>query len=170
MTTDLKQQTQSVATFVYREAAMSDVPAMAAIRAAEWETQEYWKTRIARYMSGDLHPQHALMPRVGYVALHSGKVVGLIAGHLTRRLACDGELEWINVIPEYRGTGAAAGLLRLLAAWFIEKNALKVCIDVQPTNVIARKFYMRHGAVELNKHWLVWNDISVVLGERNGRV
>jgi ribosomal protein S18 acetylase RimI-like enzyme len=149
----------------YREADESDIGAMAIIRAAEWETEVYWKTRIARYMARELHPQHALMPRIGYVAYDCESLVGFIAGHLTRRHACDGELEWINVIPEYRRSGVAGELLRLLAGWFVQQNALKVCIDVQPSNIAARKFYMRHGATDLNKHWLLWNDINVVLSE-----
>jgi hypothetical protein len=40
------------------------------------------------------------MPRVSYVAFEQGLIVGFIAGHLTRRYGCDGELEWINVSPQ----------------------------------------------------------------------
>lgn len=148
----------------YRLAEQSDVPAMARIRAAEWETEEYWNARISRYMNGELHPQQALMPRVNYVAVEGDSLLGFIAGHLTRRFACDGELEWINVLPERRGTGVAVELLRLLAAWFAAQNACKICIDVEPKNTHARRFYMRFGAVELNPHWLVWNDVKTLLG------
>jgi hypothetical protein len=84
----------------YKLVERSDIPAMARIRAAEWETEAYWNTRISRYLDCELHPQHALIPRVSYVASEGGCIVGFIAGHLTRRHACDGELEWINVIPE----------------------------------------------------------------------
>ena len=153
----------------YRLADQSDIPAMARIRAAEWGTEEYWRVRVSRYMNCELHPQHALMPRVNYVASEGDALVGFIAGHLTRRFACDGELEWINVIPERRGSGVAAELLRLLATWFTGQNASKICIDVQPDNATARRFYMRHGAVELNPHWLVWKNIKVVLGPGDRR-
>jgi hypothetical protein len=34
-----------------------------------------------------------------------------------------------------------------------------VCVDVEPENRVARAFYSRHGAVPLNPHWLVWDDI-----------
>jgi GNAT superfamily N-acetyltransferase len=147
----------------YRLADQSDVPAMARIRAAQWETEEYWRVRISRYMNCELHPQHALLPRVNYVALEGDSLVGFIAGHLTRRFACDGELEWINVVPERRGSGVAPELLRLLARWFAEQNAARICVDVEPGNAIARRFYQRFGAVELNPHWLVWEDIKVAL-------
>ena len=82
----------------YREALKSDIPALARIRAAERETEEYWNQRIAGYLSCEIHPQHALMPRVLYVALDDDSPVGFIAGHLTRRYECDGELEWIEVV------------------------------------------------------------------------
>ncbi|MGH9731034.1 MAG: GNAT family N-acetyltransferase [Candidatus Acidiferrales bacterium] len=150
-------------TLLYRLADKSDIPGMAYIRASEWETEEYWRVRISRYMDCEVHPQHALMPRVAYVALEDTAMVGFIAGHLTRRYACDGELEWINVILERRGSGIASELLRLLAAWFAEQKALRVCVDAEPSNIAARRFYKRHGAADLNAHWLVWNDISAVL-------
>ncbi len=150
----------------YRTADKSDISAMAGIRAAEWETEEYWSDRITRYLDGQHHPQHALRSRVIYVALEGDSLIGFIAGHLTRRYACDGELEWINVISERRGSGVASELLRRLAAWFGEQKASRICVDVDPANTTARRFYTRHGAENLNEHWLVWNDISAVLGER----
>jgi GNAT superfamily N-acetyltransferase len=153
-------------TVLYRLAVKSDIPAMAHIRARDWETEEYWRVRMSRYMDCELHPQDALMPRVTYVALEDTAVVGFIAGHLTRRYACDGELEWINVIPARRGSGIASELLRKLAAWFTEQKALRICVDVDPANMTARRFYRRHGAADLNKHWLMWNDINVVLGKK----
>jgi ribosomal protein S18 acetylase RimI-like enzyme len=149
----------------YKLVERSDIPAMARIRAAEWETEAYWNTRISRYLDCELHPQHALIPRVSYVASEGGCIVGFIAGHLTRRHACDGELEWINVIPERRGSGVASGLIRLLAAWFVEQKASRICVDVDPANAAAQRFYRRHGAETLNEHWLVWNNINVVLGD-----
>jgi ribosomal protein S18 acetylase RimI-like enzyme len=150
----------------YRLFQESDIPAMARIRAAEWETEEYWRLRISRYLACELHPQRALLPRVSYVALENDSLVGFVAGHLTERYGCDGELEWINVAPQCRGTGTASGLLRLMAAWFIEQKATRVCVDVEPSNAVARRFYMHQGAEVLNPHWLVWNDISVVAAKK----
>ncbi|MFZ1112424.1 MAG: GNAT family N-acetyltransferase [Candidatus Acidiferrales bacterium] len=157
-----------MATITCREAEKSDISAMARIRAAEWESEEYWRNRITAYLAGELHPQQALKPRVSYVSCEGDFLVGFIAGHLTRRYSCDGELEWINVIPERRGSGIASELLRSLAGWFVAQKALRICVDVQPTNIAARRFYARHGAEELNPHWLVWKDINVVLG-KHGR-
>ncbi|HKF53263.1 MAG TPA: GNAT family N-acetyltransferase [Candidatus Acidoferrales bacterium] len=150
--------------FTYREATESDIPAMARIRAAEWETEEYWLRRISAYLQGKHDPQKALKPRISYVAIESDFIVGFIAGHLTVRHSCNGELEWLNVIPEQRGSEVATALLHLLAGWFVAQKALRICVDVQPSNIRARRFYKRHGAEDLNPHWLVWSDIKVVLG------
>lgn len=158
-------QAPSMSMVHYREADKSDIVAMACIKASEWGTEEYWMARITGYMERDLHPQKALMPRVVYAAEEKGSVVGFIAGHLTQRYNCDGELEWINVIPERRGDGVASELLRLLAEWFAKQNASRICVDVDPANTIARRFYARHGAEHLNEHWMVWNDIDTLLRE-----
>ena len=149
----------------YRPAHPSDMPAMVRIRTEGGRERGASEDRMARYLAGEHHPQHALPPRIIYVALQGDSLVGYIAGHLTRRYACDGELQWIYVLPECRGSGVAPELLRRLAAWFAEQKAERICVDVDPANTIARRFYTRHGAVELNKHWLVWDDIKV-LGER----
>ena len=133
---------------------------MANIRARDWGSFDYWTNRITGYLEGQLNPQHALAPRTCYVAVDESTVVGFVAGHLTRRHGCDGELEWINVIPERRGSGVASELLRLLAGWFVEQNAFQLCVDLEPSNRVARAFYTRHGAETLNPPWLVWNDIS----------
>jgi hypothetical protein len=70
--------------FVYRVAVPSDVPALARIRAAEWESEQYWLQRITGYLEGKLHPKGALAQRAVFVALENGVTVGFAAGHLTR--------------------------------------------------------------------------------------
>ena len=139
---------------------------MARLRAANLPSEEAWKLRIASYLAKEHHPRHALMPRVCYVALAGDALAGYIAGHLTRRYHCDGELQWINVIPEHRGTGVAAELLRRLAKWFVKQKARRVCVDVDPANALARRFYAKHGAQILNAHWLVWPDIKSALSTK----
>jgi GNAT superfamily N-acetyltransferase len=147
----------------YREANCTDVPAMARIRAVEWQTEIFWQQRMLAYMNKEHRPQHALEKRVVFVASIYNEIIGFIAGHLTHRYNCDGELQWINVVHEYRGKGVSTGLLLVLAKWFITQNALTVCIDVDPENTTAQKFYRNHGAENLNAHWLYWKDISVIV-------
>jgi ribosomal protein S18 acetylase RimI-like enzyme len=150
---------------LYRQTEEADIPGMARLRASRWGEAEYWKSRISQYLKGELNPQQALAPRVCYVAVDGSAVVGLVAGHLTRRHACDGELEWIDVILEQRRSGVASELLRLLARWFVQQGAFRICVNVDPSNAAARAFYIRNGAGNLNEYWLVWNDISSVLGD-----
>jgi ribosomal protein S18 acetylase RimI-like enzyme len=152
-------------TVQYREANPSDIPAMAGIR-IEGEEGGASEDRMARYLAREHHPQQALTSRVIYVAVEGDSLVGYIAGHLTRRYACDGELQWIYVVPKHRGSSVATELLYLLAAWFVEQNASRICVNVDPANTTSTRFYTRHGAETLNKHWLFWADINVVLGER----
>jgi GNAT superfamily N-acetyltransferase len=116
--------------------------------------------RMARYLAGEHHPQHALAPRVIYVAEQGARMIGYIAGHRTTRYGCDGELQWIFVLPQRRGTGVADLLLDALATWFIGEGARRICVDVVPENARARRFYHRHGARTLHPHWLVWPDIE----------
>jgi GNAT superfamily N-acetyltransferase len=145
-----------------RPAEDGDIPAMAATRAQEWGTESYWAVRISGYLDGSLSPQHALPERAALVAVDDGAVVGFAAGHRTRRYGCDGELEWINIAREHRARGIAAELLSKVGAWFVERDALRVCVDVEPGNAVARRFYTKHGAVPLNAHWMVWEDARLM--------
>jgi GNAT superfamily N-acetyltransferase len=116
---------------------------------------------MRRYLAGEHHPQQALLPRVMWMAAERESPVGYAAGHLTRRFGCDGELQWIYVVPEHRRSQIASTLLRLMTEWFLEHGARRICVDVGDD--AARPFYRRHGAVDLNRHWMVWNDISGVV-------
>ena len=147
---------------VYRQATASDIAGMAGVRACDWGTKAYWRERIREYLAGKLQPRDALPTRVAFVCADQDRVLGLIAGHLTRRFECTGELEWISVRPEYRTQGIASELLRRLAGWFVTHNAHRICVDVEPSNHPARRFYTRHGATYLTPHWMVWEDISQV--------
>lgn len=149
----------------YREATVSDVPAIERGRAAdlEWGPAD---PRTASYLEGKHHPQRALPTRVAFVALDGHAVVGYIAGHLTQRYDCDGELQYLWVAVDHRRGGVATSLFRLLARWFVDQRATRVCVDVLPDNSVARSFYARHGATELNPYWLVWSDIAVGLVDR----
>jgi ribosomal protein S18 acetylase RimI-like enzyme len=146
----------------YRQATPDDIAGMAEVRAGDWGTDEYWRERISRYLGGESQPRQARAERIAFVCAEEERVVGLIAGHRTRRLGCEGELEWISVRREYRKRGIAAELLRRLAGWFVEQNARRICVDVEPENEVARRFYRRHGATDLKPSWMVWDDIGRV--------
>ncbi len=151
------------AELTFREATSADVPAMLASRDAdpEWGPGD---ARTAAYLEGTHHPNRALPPRAVFLAEDGDAVVGYIAGHLTTRYECDGEVQWLWVAPEHRRSGVASRLLRLQAEWFVRQEACRVCVDVVPENVRARSFYRRHGAIELNPSWVVWENVSTVSG------
>jgi ribosomal protein S18 acetylase RimI-like enzyme len=119
---------------------------------------------MRRYLAGEHHPQHARAPRAAFVAEVDGAMVGFIAGHLTTRFGCDGELQWLLVAPERRGSPVATRLLGELAMWFAREQARMVCVNVEPQNVRARRLYARRGAVELAEYWMVWSDMAVASG------
>ncbi len=148
----------------YRIATPSDVPSLARLRAEGWGEAEYWIPRITGYMKCEHHPQKALMPRVVFVAVKGDVIIGFIAGHLTRRLECEGELEWIDVTSSHKRKGIASQLVRILATWFVEQGAKKICVD--PGNDDARKFYAALGAENLNVHWMYWENINVLLKDK----
>jgi GNAT superfamily N-acetyltransferase len=145
----------------YREATNQDILWLAKIRADNSETEEYWNNRISKYIAGDHNPQYALKPRIIYVATSNGLIIGFVAGHLSSRYDCEGELQWIDIIDVYRKGGIATELVKKLAYWFIKKAAYKVCVD--PGNDIARLFYEKNGAENLNDHWMFWKDIRKIV-------
>lgn len=129
---------------------------MAAIRARQWQTQEFWEDRIGGYLSGSYSPQHALSHRAVWVAVEGHTLAGFVAGHRTRRFDCDGELQWINVVEEFQGGGIADQLIGAMFAWFREQKMQRVCVNVDPANDFARSLYAKHGATPLNEYWMVW--------------
>ena len=139
-----------------------DIPEMAVLRAEVWETPGFWKERIGLYLRGDHSPRLALRERAVFVAVDDGRVVGFAAGHRTHRYACDGELQWINVQANLRKRGIAGMLMAAMASWFVEQQALRICVNVAPENADARHLYTKYGAGQLNDHWMIWEDVRVV--------
>jgi GNAT superfamily N-acetyltransferase len=111
-------------------------------------------------MRGDVHPQQALAPRTVLLACRANTIVGYIAGHLTRRHGCDGELEWLYVAPTERRQRVASRLIDALAAWFASQNVQRVCVNILPTNLPAKRCYESRGARPLNEHWFVWEQFA----------
>lgn len=145
---------------ILREAQPADIPEIAELRAGDWGTADYWKERISAYLNAELDPKDAFGARVAFICEDSNLIVGLIAGHLTRRFGCDGELQWISVRAEHRNRGIATQFLGRLADWFVAHGAKRVCVDVEPANAAARRFYARRGAKDLRPHWMFWEDIG----------
>lgn len=122
-------------------------------------------SRMAAYFRGEHHPQRALLPRTGYLALVKDKVIGYIAGHSTTRHDCAGEVQYLFVAPEFRRRGIAGAMLRLLAAWFQEQGVARVCVCVDADSPAAQHFYHSLGASPLpsRRFWYVWENIGCLL-------
>lgn len=143
----------------FRQARVADVPDLEEARHGDSEAGRA-DPRMAGYLRGEHHPQQALQSRVLYLAETEKGVVGYIGGHLTERYGCDGEVQYLYVVPTHRRAGVASRLLQELFGWFETRGAVRVCVDVEPGNRGARCFYARHGASFLNPHWLIWEDIG----------
>ncbi len=143
-----------------RDATREDVPVISELRAEVWGTIDYWMNRVAKYLKARSGPMEALAERKVLVCESEGRIVGFIAGHLTTRYDCQGELQWLNVTESYTRKGIASQLLKALMQWFMAQNAQRICVDVEPDNEVAEKFYSKHGAVRLNEHWMIWENLT----------
>lgn len=143
----------------FREATGADVAAMGQCRKdSEGDPGD---PRIGAYFDGKHHPQQALPPRVGYAALVDGKLVGYIAGHLTTRHGCEGEVQYLFVAKKYRRQAIATELLRLLSQWFGQHDAKKICIAIaNDSPPEAKPFYEAAGATPLRKFFYGFEDIA----------
>lgn len=151
----------------YRQATLADVPMLAKLCSHGREDEAYWRARIEGYMSLEFNPHQATPQRLIHVASHNnGTVLGFVAGHLTRRTDYPGQIQWINAAEQYRRTGVGSELLWILAEWFIDNQVKSVRVDVDPENEITLEFYRYHRAASINKYWLYWDDIRVVLDDQ----
>jgi len=149
---------------LFRPAIVVDVAAMAACRLTDPAAGPA-DQRMAAYFDAQHHPQCALKPRTGYVAVAGDSVIGYVAGHLTTRHDCAGEVQYLFVAPSHRRQGIATRLLQLLAGWFQENAAARVCVCVDSDSPAAKPFYESLRASPLSprrKHWFVWENIGLL--------
>ncbi len=120
---------------------------------------EHLRPRVKGYFDGSYHPSHAMAPRAMFVAVTNGRIVGFVAGHLSTRMGCEGELQWIFVRPSEQRRGIGAALLRPMADWFKKVGGTHVIVDAPPGHP-SRDFYRHFGALPLDSYWLHWPDIG----------
>ena len=83
-----------------REIDLGDVPLIARLP-QPGEAGADSPEHMERYLRGEHHPHLALAPRQMCVAWAGRAPVGYVSGHLTRRFACDGELQQIYVVASH---------------------------------------------------------------------
>lgn len=145
----------------FRKATLADVPAMAALGALNYESEGYWRIRIAGYMKNEFNPYQSLYHRLVYVAIKGETIIGFVAGHLTCRKEYIGHIQWICVGSQHARMGIGSKLLLILFNWFIEHDTFSTRADVEPHQTILKQFYKKHGAESLNNYWLFWNVLKV---------
>jgi GNAT superfamily N-acetyltransferase len=145
---------------------MTDVPELARLCSPNREDESYWRARIEGYMSLEFNPHQATPERLIYVALHKEIIIGFIAGHLTKRTDYPGQIQWIMTAEQCRRTGVGSELLWILTGWFIDNNIKSVRVDIDPEKESAQEFYRYHHVSSINKYWLYWDDIRLVLNNR----
>jgi GNAT superfamily N-acetyltransferase len=118
--------------------------------------------RLARwqgYLSGTASPQHAKAERQAFKAIHCGRLIGFIAGHLTTRHNRDAEIQLFYVLKEHQRAGVGRKLLIEMVNWFVNQHAGSACVGIAPENPYQR-FYLKFGGTYLNPHWIVWDNLS----------
>ena len=88
-------------------------------------------------------------------------VVEYVAAHLTTRQGCEVNSNTSSSLRTI-GAGIATELIRLVADWFVEQGAAKVCVCVDADTPAAGPFYTARNAVPMRNFWVGWEDISVV--------
>jgi GNAT superfamily N-acetyltransferase len=146
-------------------AQLEDVPLLASLRGGGGQLEQ----TMRGYMQGSYSPQFAEADRIVFVARIDNEFAGYVSGHRTTRFNCDGELQWLNVAEAFRGKGVSDALIQRVVEWFLSNSIFNVCVNVEPDNIAGRKVYFRHGASELDSHWLVWPDQRMKKGRKNVR-
>ncbi len=97
-----------------------------------------------------------------FIAYAEQTPVGYAAYHHTARHSVDAELQSLYVLPDAQGTGVGTALVHLIVARLVDEGSKSMCVGYDPRNPY-RRFYWKHGAVEINPHWAIWGDVRSCL-------
>jgi GNAT superfamily N-acetyltransferase len=119
---------------------------------------DFWHDRWLRYIKHGSSAQHALGDGFAILAQTGGEVIGFAAYHHTRRWNCDAELQSIYVLRCHQCRGAGTTLLGEVIRRLHTDGSRSLCVGYSPDNPYKR-FYFKHGAIEINPHWAVWRPL-----------
>lgn len=154
-----------------RTASVEDVPAIVAILISSKQNSlpdlvdqhdlnvEFWTERWRGYLTNGSQAQMARGDGFALVAAHAGTPVGFAGYHHTRRHGADVELESLYVLKDAQRGGVGSALLRTVASRVVVNGDRSMCVGYDPKNPYKR-FYLKHGAVEINPHWAMWRNLS----------
>jgi GNAT superfamily N-acetyltransferase len=116
---------------------------------------DFWHDRWQRYLSEGSRAQKSLGDGFAILAEIEGRLLGFAGYHHTRRWDCDAELESIYVRLSRQGGGIGTRLLQEIFRRLGADGSRSLCVGYSPANPYKR-FYSKHGAIEINPHWAVW--------------
>lgn len=158
-------------TLCIRDAVPSDADAIVAVLIASKEGSlshiigdhdrnvPFFTDRWRDYLTNGSSAQMSRGDGFGLLAELDGRPSAFAAYHHTTRHNTDAELESIYVLPEAQGCGIGSELLRIIGGRLRADGSRAMCVGYDPRNRYKR-FYLKHGAVEINPHWAVWRDLS----------
>jgi ankyrin repeat protein/GNAT superfamily N-acetyltransferase len=114
--------------------------------------------RWQRYLQQGSGAQQSLGDGFVILAKRGGQLIGFAAYHHTRRLECDAELQAIYVLSGHQARGTGTKLLSEILRRLAADGSRSLCVGYAPGNPYKR-FYAKHGAVEINPHWAVWRTL-----------
>lgn len=122
----------------------------------------FLRTRWYNYITSGSRAQMAAGDGFTFIAEDDDRPVGYAAYHHTRRHGAQAELQSIYVLKEAQGRGVGTGLLQVIAGRLVDEGSTTMCVGYDPRNPY-RRFYVKHGAVEINPHWSMWPDVRVIV-------
>jgi GNAT superfamily N-acetyltransferase len=120
---------------------------------------QFWIDRWRGYLTQGSSAQMSRGDGFALLAEISGRPVGFAAYHHTARHAADAELESIYVLKDAQGQGVGTELLAIIGGRLHAEGSRTMCVGYDPRNPYKR-FYRKHGAVEISLHWALWLDVS----------
>jgi len=116
--------------------------------------------RWQSYFDG-LSPKTSKPERITLKAVENGGIIGYISGHLTSRYEMDSEIQSFYILKENQRRGLGTLLLEKFTGWLISHNVKSLCVGIASENIY-QNFYLKHGGLHLNKHWIYWNDVLLL--------
>jgi GNAT superfamily N-acetyltransferase len=121
--------------------------------------EPFWYQRWRDYlMEGSSAQQARGDGWVVVLAERSTDLVGFAAYHHTRRWQCDAELEALYVRSGDQARGVGTALLWEVVERLRRDGSRSLCVGYDINNPYKR-FYRKHGAVEVNPFWAVWREL-----------
>lgn len=117
--------------------------------------------RSRRYIAEGSTAQMATGDGFVLIAEFEGAPAGYAAYHYARRHNTEAELQSSYMLKETQGRGIGTAPLRRIADRLVAEGTGSMCVGYEPGNPYKR-FYARHGAVEINPHWAYWPDLLVI--------